>query len=274
MSDLLPASAKEAERALSLAIARAGDVSVVIREVWNPDTCPLEILPWLAWAFSVDEWDANWSEIQKRETIKQSISVHKFKGTIGAVRDALRSLGYPVELQEWFRQTPQGDPYTFGLRLDIDQVGISEAAFQQIIDVVLASKNLRSHLEQIRINVTTKAGPSVAAASFLGSEITVKYPLYGLALDLDFIGTIEDPVSLDMSFAGPDPERSLSMSLDFIGPEPERSLVLDADFVSGAYAIAAPRPAPAYDIMAASGPAYYASGIGQRRPRFTIYERL
>lgn len=29
---------------------------VSIRELWNPDTCPANLLPWLAWSFSVDRW--------------------------------------------------------------------------------------------------------------------------------------------------------------------------------------------------------------------------
>ncbi|WP_332113935.1 phage tail protein I, partial [Escherichia coli] len=38
---------------------------VSIRELWNPDTCPANLLPSLAWAFSVHTWDEKWPEEPK-----------------------------------------------------------------------------------------------------------------------------------------------------------------------------------------------------------------
>ena len=88
MSDLLPINATPAERAISLAIERHAQVPIRVREMWNPDSCPENLLAWMAWAFGVDEWDVNWTDIQKRSVIKRSVVVHRYKGTIGAVRDA------------------------------------------------------------------------------------------------------------------------------------------------------------------------------------------
>lgn len=94
MSELLPHNATPQERAIEGATARIGDVPVRVRDVWNPQTCPLDVLPWLAWAFSVDEWDAGWSEDQKRATIASAIKVQQTKGTVGAVKRALAAAGY------------------------------------------------------------------------------------------------------------------------------------------------------------------------------------
>ena len=94
MADLLPHNATPQERALSEATARIGDVPVRLRDVWNPETCPLDLLPWLAWALSVDDWDAAWSEDQKRGTIAAAIKVQQLKGTVGAVKGALSAAGY------------------------------------------------------------------------------------------------------------------------------------------------------------------------------------
>lgn len=93
MSDLFPPNATAQERAISEAIDRT--VPVVVREVWNPDTCPSDLLPWLAWAFSVDEWDSGWSDEVKRAAIAASVSIHRKKGTLWAVRTALENIGYP-----------------------------------------------------------------------------------------------------------------------------------------------------------------------------------
>ena len=56
---------------MSLATGRA--VPVPNRQLWNPWTCPVGILPWLAWALKVDEWDAAAPEDRKRQIIADSI---------------------------------------------------------------------------------------------------------------------------------------------------------------------------------------------------------
>lgn len=175
MSDLLPYNATEQEKAISISIERAGEVPVRVREVWNPYTCPADVLPWLAWAFSVDSWDANWTEQEKRDVIATSILVHKKKGTIGAVRRALRPLGYDIEIEEWFQKTPVGDPYTFSLIIDTSVVGIDQSGYNKVLNVLFSSKNLRSHLESIQPKLNTKTGPFVGAITLIGSEIEVAY---------------------------------------------------------------------------------------------------
>lgn len=171
MSDLLPINATSGERAQSIAVQRIGNVPTIVRELWDPDTCPPNLLAWLAWAFSVDQWNQNWEDSQKRETIKRSIAVHKYKGTIGAVRDALGALGVSAQVQEWFNQAPAGDPYTFAIILEASQVGISQASVQSLLTVVERTKNLRSHLSLIETRVKTQAGPTVAAVAVVGSEV-------------------------------------------------------------------------------------------------------
>ena len=114
---LLPPNATAQERALEKAISKISDIPVPIRDVWNPWKCPDKLLPWLAWALSVDEWNADWTEEQKRRTIAASVEVHRKKGTIGAVRKALESFGLSNAIQEWWQMTPRGKPYTFKLLL-------------------------------------------------------------------------------------------------------------------------------------------------------------
>lgn len=95
MSDLLPANASPQERAVELSVARIGDVpTAVIRDQWDPWECPPSLLPWLAWAFNVDEWDADWPDQAKRQTIADSIELHRRKGSIDSIRRVLRNAGY------------------------------------------------------------------------------------------------------------------------------------------------------------------------------------
>lgn len=173
MSDLLPYNATPQERALSESVARVGAVPVPIREVWSADDCPADKLAWLAGAFSVDEWQPSWTEAQKREFIKRSVDVHRHKGTIGAVVDALGALGIEARVQEWFNQVPAGEPYTFRILLDANQIGIGEATMIALFGVVERTKNLRSHLERVSLSVRSVGGPSALATAGMGNEITM-----------------------------------------------------------------------------------------------------
>lgn len=171
---LLPPNATAAEQALDLATSRVGAVPVPNGDLWNPDTCPENLLPWLAWALSVDEWDGNWPESAKREAIRRSISIHRIKGTRGAVEQSLAALGLVVRVVEWFEYG--GTPGTFRLDAELTDWGLNETDYASIERVVTAAKNARSHLDSFTIALTGKCkAPAIAAASLYGEQVTV-YP--------------------------------------------------------------------------------------------------
>jgi phage tail P2-like protein len=172
---LLPPNATPQERAMEGATARLADVPVLVRESKDPTACPPVLLPWLAHQYSVDAWQSNWTDAQKRQTIRDSVFIHQHKGTIGAVRSALASLGIGVRVQEWFNKTPAGAPYTYSLLLEVDQVGFSQEQLLSVDGVVEASKNLRSHLDKMVLTVTTRSGPYVATVTGVGIDMTVGY---------------------------------------------------------------------------------------------------
>lgn len=76
MSDsrLLPTGSSPLEVAAAKACAEIEKTPVSIRELWNPDTCPANLLPWLAWAFSVDRWDEKWWKRQNAPLSAMRIS--------------------------------------------------------------------------------------------------------------------------------------------------------------------------------------------------------
>lgn len=94
MRTLLPPNATSAERAIEGATARIGAVPCLIADLWNPKNCPAALLPWLAWALSVDEWSPDWSEDAKRATIAEAAEIHRRKGTPWAIKRALASAGF------------------------------------------------------------------------------------------------------------------------------------------------------------------------------------
>lgn len=169
----LPPNATPAERHLALVAGHANDVPVIVREVWNADTSPAELLPWLARAVSIDVWDPEWTTEQKRAAIKASLGVHRKKGTIGAVLDALGALGFTAKVQEWFAQIPQADPYTYRLIIEVDQVGYDLEDVALLLEVVGSAKNLRSHLTEIAPIIRSQVGPVLASAVMVGTELTL-----------------------------------------------------------------------------------------------------
>lgn len=173
--DLLPSNADPQERAQSEAIARISDVPILVRESWNPQTCPASLLPWLAWALSVDEWDTEWTEQEKRDVIESSLMIHRHKGTIGAVRRALTPLGYLVEVVEWWQMTPPGDPYTFSIVMGTGSKPVNQELYQKAERIVLTYKNLRSHLKALTVKADVRGKIFAAAALVDGSDTTV-YP--------------------------------------------------------------------------------------------------
>lgn len=91
---LLPVSSSALEKRLSQTFAQISDIPVPIHLIWQAKNCPNELLSWLAWSLSVDEWDENWSDEQKRESILNSIYIHQTKGTLTSIRRVLASAGY------------------------------------------------------------------------------------------------------------------------------------------------------------------------------------
>lgn len=142
LRDLLPPNATSPERSLSLATSRLGTISTPIRSLWNADTCPENLLPWLAWAASVDEWDANWTTATKRNVIKNSAEIHRKKGTVAAIKSLLQSFGIALILIEWWQTTPKGTPYTFTVALGWLQT--PEAVQNSIAKAIAAIKPVRS----------------------------------------------------------------------------------------------------------------------------------
>lgn len=177
MSDarLLPPNATLLERNAATACAQATALPVALRDLWDPESCPAAMLPWLAWAWSVDTWQDQWTERQKRDTVKAALAVQQIKGTAGAVRQALDAMGIPVRVQEWFNQTPAAAPYTFRLLVDVDQIAVTQAGLVAALEAVERTKSLRSHLDEIAVSAVTRSRLTVAAACNSGHEVGVSY---------------------------------------------------------------------------------------------------
>lgn len=151
MTSLLPSNASQHERALDQSFARITVLPVPIKSVWNAKTCPVHLLPWLAWSLSVDEWHSEWPEHIQRQVIANSIPVHFKKGTVGAVKTAIKNLGVSTEFSQWFEQTPKGVPYSFEITAwanenitpNADAI-LDQQLYTQLHNTISNTKNTRS----------------------------------------------------------------------------------------------------------------------------------
>lgn len=171
MSSLLPPNATPQEHALDDATARIGAVPTPIRDLWNPDTCPADLLPWLAWALSLDSWQPYWPEKVKRQRIRKAVEIARRKGTAKSVRDVVASFGGDMSLKEWWQNDPPSTPHTFEILLTLGGGGVpATQEFQDdVIDAVTRTKPVRSHF-------TFSLGTSASGAlGLLGAIRTAVY---------------------------------------------------------------------------------------------------
>ncbi|ELY5827298.1 phage tail protein I [Cronobacter turicensis] len=175
MSDnrLLPVGSSPLEVAAAKACAEITRVPVPLRTLWNPATCPVNLLPYLAWALSVDRWDERWSETTKRSVIAASFYVHKHKGTISALRRVVEPLGYLIDVREWWQLNET--PGTFRLVVGVLDNGITEEMYQELERLISDAKPASRHLTGLNISLSADGAAFVGAASYSGDTLTV-YP--------------------------------------------------------------------------------------------------
>ncbi|CNK28825.1 phage tail fibers [Yersinia aldovae] len=170
---LLPVGSTPLEIAAAQACARMASIDVPLRQLWNADTCPLVLLPYLAWAWSVDRWDEHWPEATKRAVVNASYTVHKRKGTIGAIRRVVEPLGYLIKVIEWWKTNET--PGTFRLDVGVLETGITEEMYQELERLIDDAKPCSRHLVGLSINLDSSGPLTIAAASYSGDELTI-YP--------------------------------------------------------------------------------------------------
>jgi phage tail P2-like protein len=181
MSDLptvLPPNAQQVELDLEQLSGRLLGFGDPIAALWDAAACPEHLLPYLAWAFSVEVWDSAWPEAYKRQVLVNAVQVHRAKGTVGSVRRALSGIGFRTDISEWFEYG--GDPHTFRLDAfgeDVFAAGmaIDARTLALITSILVNLKPLRSHFE-LRIGerfdtaIYTRAGARGRAVSELDHD--------------------------------------------------------------------------------------------------------
>ncbi|HDS2510934.1 TPA: phage tail protein I [Klebsiella pneumoniae subsp. pneumoniae] len=172
-SSLLPPGSSALERRLAQACSGISDLNVPLRDLWNPWKCPAKFLPYLAWAFSVDRWEENWTETAKRQAVSDAFWIHQRKGTVAAVKRVIEGLGYSMTLEEWWKVAdPAG---TFRLEIDLNHIGITEPMIYELERIIGDAKPVSRHISQLTLSANT-TGPVIAGAVTVDGEMINVYP--------------------------------------------------------------------------------------------------
>ena len=172
-NSLLPPSASDFMRNAEKVTEKITDIPVMLRTLWNADTCPVNLLPYLAWALSVDRWDKDWPEQTKRQSIRDAWLIHRHKGTIGALRRVVEPLGYIINVTEWWETNDP--PGTFRLDIGVLESGITEEMYYEMERLIADAKPASRHLIGLNIIQDIPGNLYTGALTYDGDIITV-YP--------------------------------------------------------------------------------------------------
>lgn len=161
--NLLPPNSSALERAFdALEVETLAGLPLLVGDVWSPVRSPAALLPWLGWGLSIDIWDSNWSEAQKRTAIAGAIEDQRRKGTRASVRRAVDRIDPLIGITEWFEEPFNLDPHVF--RLNLPDLNTSTVTYDDervgvLLRDIAAVKPLRSHVfASYRIHALAQVG--------------------------------------------------------------------------------------------------------------------
>ena len=175
-NSLMATGSSELEQRAAEACAVISELSVPLRDLWNPWKCPAKFLPYLAWAFSVDRWEETWTETAKRQAVSDAFWIHQRKGTVAAVKRVIEGLGYSMTIEEWWEVAdPAG---TFRLEIDLNDIGITEQMINELERIIGDAKPVSRHISQLTLSASTRGIASIGIAICDGEVISVFPPGY------------------------------------------------------------------------------------------------
>lgn len=163
---LLPPNATDLERAMEAAIRRPIDLP--IRKLWSATECPVDLLPYLAWALSVEEWDPDWPEPVKRAAVAGAVRTHREKGTLAGLKRVLMGAGAEYE----YTERPAGVPMTAKL-----SIFNSNAVY--LPDAARAINRVKRLSLDLDIELSSAAAGSIPLAAGLGAATVVEISDWG-----------------------------------------------------------------------------------------------
>ena len=177
ISEHLPASI-DAEPVITLASAVDAGLAKI-----NPDllliypaidTLGEDLIDCLAVQLHVDEYDNTATLSVKRQQVKESLLLHRLKGTKYAVQKAVSTVYQSAKVEEW--PAYSGEPYHFrisGITAPIED----GAVVNKLVRLVNAYKNTRSWLDYVRFMRTCNGSVKFGANINLVRKTNITFDL-------------------------------------------------------------------------------------------------
>lgn len=122
--------------------------------VYLIDTVDESALPQLASQFDVlgfKGYELAHTDAERREVIKRAIELHRYKGTIWAIKEALKTIGYPTAT---ITEHVSGHWARFKVTVNIGNNPVSVQTIADLVKMISEYKNTRSWLDEIALELT------------------------------------------------------------------------------------------------------------------------
>jgi len=110
-----------------------------------------EQLDHMAAAWDASVWRQSWPIEIKRNVLHNVILEKRKRGTLGAVKKAIETIGSYTEITEWWQENPKGTPHTFKVIASLNHYdGVLESELQEdLFALIDDAKPVRSHYDFI-----------------------------------------------------------------------------------------------------------------------------
>lgn len=134
------------------------------------DILPEDVIDLLAAQFDAPFYDVKLSLDKKRSLVKNSISWHKRKGTVGVVEELVSTVFSKSTVVEWYEYG--GSPYCF--KVITTDVITDPEIYKQFRKAIYSVKNIRSWLDNLAIERDVNTDLYYGSSVHVGKEITIR----------------------------------------------------------------------------------------------------
>lgn len=193
-SELLPDSIRDVPEIAAAAQALDvmfyyGDAEIANVLIWSRvDGLEEPFLSNLAYQMHLEGyegWHLAETPEQKRSLLKESVKLHFHKGTRWSLERVFEILDMRGLVTEWWEASDDPDfkPFEFDMDIEIARA-ISEGFFKELLELIDALKNLRSHLRKARVYMVKRAKLPVVATAVMSGMFMALRPFYAQNLEV------------------------------------------------------------------------------------------
>lgn len=159
-------------RCLATLMGRMQAVDVYKALIYHLDVTERSALHHLAEQFHImgnEGWLFAKDDLQKRHLIRRAIELHRYKGTPWAVKESIKQFGYYSIVDDWYIYG--GDPYYFRVDIELRNQTWDQEVGDIVYGLIGQWKNVRSHLEKLRVFQIVEGDLKIGATCVDGEEI-------------------------------------------------------------------------------------------------------